>query len=69
MTELQQVLISLASTSQQIIVSQLLINDILAKEAQGISPATRELLARNNADDMKRLQLLGEASRLIAHIE
>lgn len=69
MTELQQVLLTLTSISHQLIGSQLLISDILAKEAQGISPATRELLSRNNADDMKRLQLLGEAGRLIAHIE
>jgi hypothetical protein len=43
MTELQQVLLMLTSISHHLIASQFLISDICAKEAQGISPATRRI--------------------------
>ena len=68
MTELQQVLLILSSISQQLVVGQTLIANILAKEAQGISQENRELLSRSWTDDMERLKLLGEAGRIIARI-
>ena len=43
--------------------------NILAKEAQGITPETREMLKKLGAEDMKRYKLLGEISRLIAHVD
>ncbi len=69
MSELQQILLTLTSVSQQIITSQILISGILANEAHGLSPETLLLLSQLKTEDMKRLQLLGEAGRLIAHIE
>ena len=69
MSELQQILVTLTSITQQLVTSQILISDILVKDAQGISPDTRELLSKLRAEDMKRLQLLGQTGRLIAHVK
>jgi hypothetical protein len=69
MTPLQQILLTLTSISNQLVTGQMFIQATLAKEAQGIPQITRELLRKNQDDDMKRLQLLAEAARLIAHIE
>jgi hypothetical protein len=43
--------------------------NILTKEAQGITPETREMLTKLGKHDIELYKLLGEISRLIAHVE
>jgi hypothetical protein len=69
MSNLQQILLTLSSILGQTLVSQMALWDILAKEANGITLETREMLTKLGAGDMKRYKLLGETSRLIAHVD
>jgi hypothetical protein len=69
MSNLQQILLTLSSILSQTLVSQMALWNILAKEAQGISPETRETLTQLGKQDMERYKLLGEIGRLIAHVE
>jgi hypothetical protein len=69
MSNLQQILLTLSSVLQQTLTSQMALRNILAKEAQGITPETRETLRQLGEHDMELYKLLGETSRLIAHVE
>jgi hypothetical protein len=69
MSNLQQILLTLSSILSQTLVSQMALWNILTKEAQGITPETRETFMKLGAQDMEGLKLLGEISRLIAHID
>jgi len=68
MSDLQQILLTLSSILSQTLISQRTIWNILAKEVQGITPATREALAQLGQQEMERYKLLGEVSKLIANV-
>ena len=69
MSNLQQILLTLSSVLSQTLASQMALRNILVKEAQGISPETRETFKQLGKHDMELYKLLGETSRLIAHVE
>jgi hypothetical protein len=69
MSNLQQILLTLSSILGQTLVSQMTLYKILAEEAQGITPETRETLVQLGKHDMELRKLLGETGRLIAHVE
>lgn len=68
MSNLQQILLTLASVSQQLVTQQIVLSNALAKDIAGVPEDLRQTFLKSAKDDWKRLELLGEVGSLIAHV-